>query len=415
MLSLENTKYQYYPVNDYEEIDLRELILEIWANKWVIFFITLAFILVAAIYSFIIADRIYESRAQIYAPDFSLIDGSKITAGEYISFLYTPEIKRQLIDKYGLEINLANMDKKITVNTSNNSNNVVLKLKDTDRKLAAELLNDWVGLFTEKVRDYIAGYNSRYMDNLRDLMLTGEQQYLEAERKLTEFEASTNLGLTRDRLHNYNRRLLELENRAKNLSNDIIVLTEKEKILTELLQRTEKFIVTKEALEESSLKLLLDLLGESRINAVNIEKENINNLHISLTGQLNQVVLDLAVKKEEFKLLEQEIANLNNTLSALKHEVAILEEEERILKAEYTEVERNYWDIVYDYNSTVKTLQKRDYNIAVILEAVVPDIPVAPRKLFNLAIAGVLGVFVALFYVFMKNYFFDEKAGLKKA
>ena len=60
------------------------------------------------------------------------------------------------------------------------------------------------------------------------MMLTGEQQYLEAERKLTEFEASTNLGLTRDRLHNYNRRLLELENRA-NLSNDIIVLTEKEK------------------------------------------------------------------------------------------------------------------------------------------------------------------------------------------
>lgn len=325
--------------------------------------------------------------------------------------LYTPEIKRQLIDKYGLEINLANMDKKITVNTSNNSNNVVLKLKDTDRKLAAELLNDWVGLFTEKVRDYIAGYNSRYMDNLRDLMLTGEQQYLEAERKLTEFEASTNLGLTRDRLHNYNRRLLELENRAKNLSNDIIVLTEKEKILTELLQRTEKFIVTKEALEESSLKLLLDLLGESRINAVNIEKENINNLHISLTGQLNQVVLDLAVKKEEFKLLEQEIANLNNTLSALKHEVAILEEEERILKAEYTEVERNYWDIVNDYNSTVKTLQKRDYNIAVILEAVVPDNPVAPRKLFNLAIAGVLGGFTGLFYVFMRNYLLDDKAG----
>ena len=93
--------------------------------------------------------------------------------------------------------------------------------------------------------------------------------------------------------------------------------------------------------------------------------------------------------------------------------MAILEEEERILKAEYTEVERNYWDIVNDYNSTVKTLQKRDYNIAVILEAVVPDNPVAPRKLFNLAIAGVLGVFVALFYVFMKNYF-DEKAGLKR-
>ncbi|MFY9495990.1 MAG: GNVR domain-containing protein [Halanaerobiales bacterium] len=47
-------------------------------------------------------------------------------------------------------------------------------------------------------------------------------------------------------------------------------------------------------------------------------------------------------------------------------------------------------------------------------EPYVQDSPVAPRKLFNLAIAGVLGVFVALFYVFMKNYFFDEKAVLKK-
>lgn len=84
---MKNSEQQYQYYAGYDEIELRELILEIWANKWVIFFITLAFILVAAIYSFIIADRIYESRAQIYAPDFSLIDGSKITAGEYISFL----------------------------------------------------------------------------------------------------------------------------------------------------------------------------------------------------------------------------------------------------------------------------------------------------------------------------------------
>lgn len=45
MLVLDNRGHQYQVANEYEEIDLRELILDIWASKWTIIIITLAFIL----------------------------------------------------------------------------------------------------------------------------------------------------------------------------------------------------------------------------------------------------------------------------------------------------------------------------------------------------------------------------------
>gem|GEM_PF-2267006 len=60
-----NTGYRYQLANDYEEIDLRELILEIWSHKWLICLITLAFILVAAVYSYLIADPVYQASTTV--------------------------------------------------------------------------------------------------------------------------------------------------------------------------------------------------------------------------------------------------------------------------------------------------------------------------------------------------------------
>ena len=45
-------------------------------------------------------------------------------------------------------------------------------------------------------------------------------------------------------------------------------------------------------------------------------------------------------------------------------------------------------------------------------ETYVQDSPVAPRKLFNLAIAGVLGVFTGLFFVLMKNYLLGDRKSI---
>ncbi len=137
--------------NDYDEIDLRELIMVIWDNKWLIFAITSAVVLIAGIYSFFIAVPVYETSSEIYTPDYQLINGTELTNDEYLSFFKNPEIKQELIKKYNLDITMDGMDGKLTLSTDEEKNNVGLKISDVDNDLSADLLNEWVRLFSVAV------------------------------------------------------------------------------------------------------------------------------------------------------------------------------------------------------------------------------------------------------------------------
>lgn len=93
--------YQTLPDN-YEEIDLKEFLLDIWNNKYLICIITVTFIIISAVYSFFIVDPVYETSSEIYTAEFRLINGSTLKSDEYLSFFNKLEVKRKLLEKYNL-------------------------------------------------------------------------------------------------------------------------------------------------------------------------------------------------------------------------------------------------------------------------------------------------------------------------
>ncbi|NLM97565.1 MAG: hypothetical protein GX175_08160 [Halanaerobiaceae bacterium] len=395
--------YQTLPDN-FEEIELKELLLDIWNNKKLICIVSIIFILISAIYNFFIADTVYECSSEIYTNDFTLINGNILKSNEYISFFNKPGIKGRLIEKYNFDIGLDQLEKKLIVTTSSDKHNTVLTLRETDNVLAVDLLNDWVKFFIEEVRAYINNINRDYINNLERIYLEREASYMEANKALTELNKNTNLELLKSRLSRDISKLVELENSVLVLKNEISVLTEKKKLLEEQIDRTDKFIVTNETLDDSSMEILLDLLEGSRaVKSLIIEKEHINTIYISLQDQLNQTEIDLANKTQELQLTINNIDKLGISLASLKAEIALLEDEKELLQLKVSETKKNYENSRDDYYSTQLELEKLSYNIPVIREAVVPESPVRPRKMLNLTIAAVLGVFLSIFIIFIKK------------
>lgn len=288
MLSLENTKYQYYPVNDYEEIDLRELILEIWANKWVICFITLAFILIAGIYSFFIADPVYQANVTI---ELSNLEGLYSNPANITRYLKSNSLSLPVMRALGYDYSEAGVQKYIanslTVESSSNSRIIDIKLRNHDPQMARGILEGIVNaLKVEAEREY----------ELKIGKLQKDLAYIE----------------------------MELEDIVKKIAD---INGEIELIASSSLDATEKSILTVSLIE---------------------------NLNIYV-GQKNK--------------LEEQKGEIEN-----------------------------------------KLLNYRPFRF--LNETYVQDSPVAPRKLFNLAIAGVLGVFTGLFFVLMKNYLLGDRKSI---
>lgn len=401
---MEEEQYQ-----EYEEIDLRELFMKLWNDKWLIIAVMFIMVLFAGIYSFFIAEPVYESSSEILAPDFSLVNGRDVSSSEYISFLRTPDIRQKLIEQYDLDSTLTGINNKLKTSSSDKTNNIVLTLKDSDSSLSSELLNKWVSLFIADVENFINERNNNYIKDQEELMTDREESYLTAEKKLTEFEKSVNIDLLEERINTKTQRLVEFENRVLDLNNEITVLEEQNKLLGQQLQKTEKFIITNQTIDQDSMEVLSDILEDKNMQTLTTNKENINTVHTTLQSKKNQIETDLTGKEEELKVLKQDMDLISQEVKDLKQELADYREQHNLLKLRVAESKRNYQRSENDYNNSLQTLNKKDYQISVPSTAVVPEELVARNKKLNVAIAGMLGLFIGVFAVFVKDFFAKVK------
>lgn len=133
---MDNRGHQYQVANEYEEIDLRELILEIWSHKWLICLITLAFILVAAVYSYLIADPVYQANTTF---ELSNLKGYYSEPANIARYLKSNTLFLPVIEESGYDYDEAKLQRYLadflSVNSSNNSRIIDVSLKIRSQKL----------------------------------------------------------------------------------------------------------------------------------------------------------------------------------------------------------------------------------------------------------------------------------------
>jgi len=207
---------------------------------------------------------------------------------------------------------------------------------------------------------------------------------------------------------------------------------------------------------ENILKETNDLILKEHQDIINIKKDLLEKKIITAENKIESIEEDIVIVKKKMEPLEDDIERINNKIDSTEKEKESLEEKVNSLQQQFVydqtpgtqfalfdakerlankenDIENLYLRInslqrtIEDYNSQVNSLGRtiEDYNSSIdslkaslagiretkIVKApTVSEEPVKPRKMLNIAIAGVLGLFTGVFVAFGKEWW--EKSNL---
>lgn len=428
-----------------QEISLRELIEILLQGKWLILAITVAALLVSGIVSFFILEPTYEARAtlMVVQPKIepanrddgvlsrylqSIAESTQLSLDTYVNQVKNPALLDRVRNRLELdphEYTIRRMGDMIKVYTPEKTNLIEIVITHTDSELAATMANTLA-------EEFVGFINEQSKERINQSIVVLEQQLASEEEKLNAaLDAYTSfLSESRGVAHleqAYNAKIALLTQFQTELAETKVALNttraglaEGEKELANLSQ----LITTQKSLVEDDLMrdYVKDATGENvnQIARLKMESQEINEAYMAL---LNLVNMDrMAVKQLESKLvsLEESIAQTAKEIEMLQIELAEKKAVEERLLNKLDNAKRTYDRLVekYDEAQIASAIDSAEAQINLVAPAWVPVTPVGPRKMLNLAIAGVLGVMVGAFVVFIRHYWItsaDQTAGTNAA
>jgi len=144
--------------------------------------------------------------------------------------------------------------------------------------------------------------------------------------------------------------------------------------------------------EEEEMQRNLESILENNLNYLAaIDKETFNE-YIQTTTSLELFDITRQVTDRMLELIDKEIANQ----SPIMYEYFLLQKDQKILEVKYNTILNTL-----EQENLNKSLYESNFNI--ITASYVPENPIAPNKKLILAIGGVLGIFLGILGVFVKE------------
>ncbi len=348
--STERQEMNHY---DYDEISLKELMLSIWNERRLIAVVMAVTILLAGIYTFVIASPQYETTSALIIKKpietltpYGTYKFPSENINDYIQFIYSNEVADRIIEKHNLEMSNKAFKNMISISQEKDANRFQVIVKHSDPVMAYQINADLI---------------HQYVDSLR---LTYKRQALDSF-------------------------LLNYQSEIESLNNTIeyneAILTD-----TKALLSTMDPVIT-----------LQKMLSSDPIAATAYADRNNLNL-----ASLSDDVMSEEVINESYFTIESQVVNLEVELINLRQS---LNNKNQLLGELSKELE-NYNSLITTENESQLLNGKLDVmaqNVFVTSKPYEPKNPVAPRKALNMAIGLVLGmmlgVFLGLFKAYWKN------------
>lgn len=410
-----------------EEISLRDLVEILARGRRTIALITIVAVLVAGVASFFVVDPSYEATATVMVnqtqqappeqgtPEFiaSLTRLPQMTIATYMAQVKNPVILKKVAEEYNLtdQYTVAQFAAKISVNTPKDTNLMEIKVQDKDPKLAADIANS---LAAELVTFVSSTNQQRVMASARVLknqieseektMSQGADElkaWLKEPRSVTELQADLDAELEL---------LKELKAVAVTAKVELQTaqagLRASEKALSDIAPT----IKTRKALADDAY--LSQVVGSASgrtpaaIGSIHMESEEVNDAYVAL-------LQEVAIRSAEVAGYESKVEAAGTALAQVRQEVQDIQVVlvDKQLKYEQLQqkldtARQNYalYNSKYAEALSASSLSAGEANLILLSQAFIPRRPVAPRKLLNMAVAGVLGLMVSVFIVFFQDY-----------
>ncbi len=406
---------EYY---DEYEIDLRKYIMLLWRSKWFIIGLFIVAVLGAGLFSQFYLSPTYQTETTIFAPDFELITGKSFAQNDYLSFLEKTDIKNKIIKKYNLdreENNLTpqNLENKISIKKNNNSNLVSIIFKGSNPQQDTKILKYWVDLFRKDILEYIEEENNSYLSNLNKLMKSKKDKLEKARNEVSEFKEKTNLSLLNAQLTSVEKRLIDTENSIKNIERNISKNESKYNEVNKQLSETDKLLVTEELITDSVLRKIKFLYEKyenvEELNNISTKQEALNPAYNRLIITKNNIKQSIESDKTELKIYNDNLKTLEKKVKELQVEIANKEKQLESLNQKLDIARKNYQNSEEKYSEKEQLLGSKDYQITIVNNPVVPQSPISPNIILNVAIAGVLAIMLGVFIVFFREFLKEDE------
>lgn len=426
-----------------EEISLRDCIQIIINQRKIIAIITAASLLLSVALSFYIMDPVYEGKVILMASGInskqqipqqaegvdallntlSQYQYSQMSIETYKEQISNPQILQQTIDDLKLadrKITRSGLKSMITLSTIKDTNLITITVKNSDKKVTSDIANTIARKFTdfvsEKAKEQAtksSNYIKQQMDvekeNL-DQILLEYRTYLSQPRGLHELQKELDSKLeliTQYKSDLLNSSIEEQKIKASLSAAQIQLRNTPQKITVNRSLLDEPYI--SQALKDSTGKSSKELFG------VRVEAEEVNDAYIVLKNIVSSLNVDLARIVAQKNNLQKEISTLQKQLETLQSDLAVRQHEDIIIQEKVKFAQDTYNAFLEKYEETriAKSSAVGESSILIVSPAVEPINPVAPNKMLNVAVAGVLGIMLGVFIAFFKEYWqtSDPKKG----
>jgi len=405
-----------------EEISLKEYIEVLLNGKKLIAIITVITMALGLIVGFV-QPKVYEAKAVILTNPINSNGNSNIsteTINEVISSMNQyPQMdintyKEQFLDSKVVintihELNLVNKDEtyitanqlrsKVNVTNPEDTNLLIIEVKDNDAELAANIANTLCKYFSQyitELNNQQGKMSSEAIKNQMDI----EAENLAAEAKKLEDYLVSSPSI--DALKTQIQALITQISSYKTSLNDIETSIDTDTLaLKNLLQNNQSIL----GLNLGDISINIPSTGGSKsfefnLNSANQLQNSLLTMEITNTEtRLNSHLAQRQSFTSKITQMEENLAQLQATVAQEESKYNAIQRDYNLANQTYTAYQDKYKQATITAASDLGRV-----SIQISSEALVPEEPSNLSKIIILAISAVLGFMIAVFVVFFKQY-----------
>lgn len=388
---------------DTAEIDLRRYIEVIWKWRLVIVLLTGAAVAASAVFSFFVLSPVYETRVTLLvanatqnqqssgAGNASVADTvSRIptmTLNTYMSQITSPYFLSRVVSKLGLPgFAPDSLGSMVSAQVLKDTNLVEVRVQNTDRVAAAKIANT---IASESVL-FVSEQNQERMS--KSLAFLAEQETILKKDLVNAYASLSAIQTKPDSASSRSRELSSVNQVIVRLREELARLEMNVELLKSDIRQVERDIsVTPQTLTGPT--------PDGKPGTPNPAYQSLVARRADKTRQLSDANAEAAA-------FDSQIANLEAQAGQLEAKYAAAQNGEAVVKATVSRLEStlNLLSSKMVEAQMAHSVNLGETTIAVVSPALEPRSPVKPRKMVNMAVAGVLGGFVSVLLVFVLEY-----------
>ncbi len=411
---------------DYYEIDLRDYLHVLWRGKWIVLATFLAAVGAAAFISF--------TTRPIYQTELGLLIFPPIYEGEEITgTVYSPETYRSLAlagdlleevinevfpkgNGPSVEDLRSSLEAKVMAPEKPGAEfpgrfplHLKVSLKGKDPRKLKEIAEVWARKFIERNTELFLTRTAQSYSYFKESLEEIDQELRAKENEYKRYLQENRLEVLRAEMEalkaEYKQILSILEDKRRSLSFKEAELSSLQtSFLKEPLFFTLERSIPKESFWELALGKELSPEELKKLPELKTFDQVLNFAHISLRQRIASLKAEVDSLKREVAELEADLSEIGSQvaekeakLAEVEIEISRYERELNALKKSYTQLSTKLLEAKVARAETAEPIR-------VVEEPFVPSVPVGPNRKMNIAVAGVLGLFVGVLLAFLWNY-----------